>query len=167
MPKTSALIFDTQKIAYCTQRIAYQIYEANSERTTIYLAGIASNGEIYAKKIKAYLEKISPLTIHLVQINVNKKAPYTPISTSIPLTEMENQSVVIVDDVLNTGSTLMYAVKHLLDTPLAQLNTAVLVNRNHKKFPVKADFKGISLSTSLSEHIEVSLEGDQQGVFLS
>lgn len=166
MSKQSALIFDAQKIDHCTQRIAYQIYEANSNRSTIYLAGIASNGEIYADKIKNYLEKISPLTIHLVQVKINKKAPYNPIETSIPLTEMKDQSVVLVDDVLNTGSTLMYAVKHLLDVPLAQLNTAVLVNRSHKKYPVKADFKGISLSTSLNEHIEVSFNQEEQGVYL-
>ena len=75
--------------------------------------------------------------------------------------------MVVVYDVLNTGSTLMYAVKYLLEVPLAQLNTAVLVDRNHKKYPVKADFKGISLSTNLNEHIEVVFSGNEKGVYLS
>lgn len=75
--------------------------------------------------------------------------------------------MVVVDDVLNTGSTLMYAVKFLLEVPLAQLNTAVLVNRNHKKYPIKADFKGISLSTTLNEHVKVIFTGKETGVYLS
>ena len=167
MPKTNGLIFDATKIEHCTQRIAYQIYEANFEQTEIYLAGIANNGELYAQKIKTYLEEISPLKIHLVQLVVNKKAPLSPIKCSHSLEDLKNQSVVVVDDVLNTGSTLMYAVKHLLEVPLAQLNTAVLVNRNHKKYPVKADFKGLSLSTTLNEHIEVVFSGKDTGVYLS
>lgn len=166
MPKTNGLIFDASKIENCTLRIAYQIYENNLDRDSIYLAGIAHNGVIYAKKIKAYLEGISNLTVHLVQLKVDKKNPLSAISASHDLSELSNQSVVVVDDVLNTGSTLMYAVKYLLDVPLAQLNTAVLVNRNHKKYPIKADFKGLSLSTSLNEHIEVLFSGEV-GVYLS
>ena len=54
---------------------------------------------------------------------------------------------------------MIYGVKHFLNVPLKQFKTAVLVNRNHKKYPVKADFKGISLSTSLHEHVQVVLEG--------
>ena len=68
--------------------------------------------------------------------------------------------MILVDDVLNSGTTLIYGVKHFLNVPLKQFQTAVLVNRNHKKYPVKADFKGISLSTSLHEHVHVILEGE-------
>ncbi|MDA8923410.1 phosphoribosyltransferase family protein [Flavobacteriaceae bacterium] len=166
MPKINELIFDATKIEHCTLRIAYQIYEHNQDRDTIYLAGIANNGVIYAKRIKTHLEQIANLTVHLVELNVDKKNPLSNVTSSHDLSELSNQSVVVVDDVLNTGSTLMYAVKYLLDVPLAQLNTAVLVNRNHKKYPIKADFKGLSLSTSLNEHIEVHFSGDI-GVYLS
>ena len=71
-----------------------------------------------------------------------------------------------MDDVLNSGTTLVYGVKHFLDVPLKQFKTAVLVNRNHKKYPVKADYKGISLSTSLKEHVSVILEGKNYEVSL-
>ena len=74
--------------------------------------------------------------------------------------------MVLIDDVLNSGTTLVYGVKHFLEVPLKQFNTAVLVNRNHKKYPVKADFKGISLSTSLHEHIDVILEGKVTEAYL-
>lgn len=166
MRKAEELIFDSQKIKYCIQRIAYQIYEANFDRKTLYVVGIAKNGEVHARLLVEQLEKITPLEVHFVQLMLNKKDPHQPISCSHPLTALTDQSVVLVDDVLNTGSTLMYAVKYLLAVPLAQLNTAVLVNRNHKKYPVKADFKGISLSTTLNEHIEVCFEGEQAGIYL-
>ena len=88
---------------------------------------------------------------------IDKKNPINEITTSIPAEEYKNKSVILIDDVLNSGTTLIYGVKHFLNVPLKQFKTAVLVNRNHKKYPVKADFKGISLSTSLKEHINVVL----------
>ena len=88
---------------------------------------------------------------------MDKRNPLNCIETSISQDDYKNKSLVLVDDVLNSGTTLMYAVKHFLNVPLKQFNTAVLVNRNHKKYPVKADFKGISLSTSLQEHISVEV----------
>ena len=166
MPNNNSLIFDTTKIEHCTQRIAYQIYEENFDYKEIYLAGIAKNGEVYAQKIKAFLEDISPLKVHLVQLKVNKKNPLSPVQCSHALEELKNQSVVVVDDVLNSGSTLMYAVKHFLDTELRKLKTAVLIDRNHKKFPIKADFKGLSLSTSIQNHVQVEFDKNSIEAFL-
>jgi pyrimidine operon attenuation protein/uracil phosphoribosyltransferase len=74
--------------------------------------------------------------------------------------QYSNKGLVLVDDVLNSGTTLIYAVRHFIDVPLKKFKTAVLVDRNHKKYPVKADFKGISLSTSLLEHVQVVFEED-------
>ena len=79
----------------------------------------------------------------------------------------KNKSIVVVDDVLNTGKTLIYAVRFFLKIPVKKIQTAVIINRNHKKFPVKADFKGISLSTSIKEHVNVILEGSKKGIYLS
>ncbi|MFO7721309.1 MAG: phosphoribosyltransferase family protein, partial [Gillisia sp.] len=77
------------------------------------------------------------------------------IETSLPSSAYINKSIVLTDDVLNSGATLIYGVKHFLEVPLKQFKTAVLVDRSHKKFPVKADFKGISLSTSFNEMVQV------------
>ena len=74
--------------------------------------------------------------------------------------------MVLVDDVLNSGSTLIYAIRHFLNVPLKQFKTAVLVNRNHKKYPVKADFKGVSLSTSIQEHITVEFNKHESVAYL-
>ena len=89
------------------------------------------------------------------------------IESDISLDDIKNKSIIIVDDVLNTGSTLISAVSYFLKIPVKKIQTAVMVNRNHKKFPIKADFKGISLSTSVNEHISVVLEGDGIGIYLS
>ena len=130
------------------------------------MIGVAKSGVLFAKSIITVLKKISDLDIYFIQLEINKKDPHFPIKTSEDLSVLKNQSVVLVDDVLNTGGTLIYAVKHLLEVPLKQLKTAVLVNRNHKNYPIKADFKGISLSTSINEHIEVNLNPKSEGVYL-
>ena len=147
-------------------RIAYQIYEANVNESEIILAGIEANGYILAKKLKTKLTKISPINPVLCKVTIDKKKPLNPIKTSIKAEDYTNKSIVLIDDVLNSGSTLIYGVKHFLDVPLKQFKTAVLVNRNHKKFPVKADFKGISLSTSLNEHVQVDLKDNDWKAYL-
>ena len=153
------IILTHQEINHKIKRIAYQIYENNVNETEIILAGIDKNGYILAKKLKSVLSKISTIQPKLCKVSIDKKNPRNTIGTSLSVDEYSNKSVVLIDDVLNSGTTLVYGVKHFLDVPLKQFKTAVLVNRNHKKYPVKADFKGISLSTSLHEHIDVNLEG--------
>lgn len=152
------IILDQQQINHKIKRIAYQIYESNVNEKEIILAGIDSNGYLLAKKLKSTLDKISDLNTTICKVIIDKKNPLNEIKTSLAESEYTNKSIVLVDDVLNSGSTLIYGVKHFLNVPLKQFKTAVLVNRNHKKYPVKADFKGISLSTSLKEHVEVKLD---------
>ncbi|ALJ04364.1 phosphoribosyltransferase [Pseudalgibacter alginicilyticus] len=159
-------ILNHNEINHKIRRIAFQIYENNANEKEVILAGIDSNGYIFAKKLKAVLKKVSEIDPILCKVSIDKKNPLSEVKTSIPESDYKNKSVVLVDDVLNSGTTLIYGVKHFLNVPLKQFKTAVLVNRNHKKYPVKADFKGISLSTSLHEHIEVVLKGDQFEVYL-
>ncbi len=152
-------ILTHEEIKHKIRRIAYQIYECNVNENEIILAGIESNGYILAKQLKLALTKISNISPLLCKVSIDKKNPRNPITTSISENDYKNKSVVLIDDVLNSGTTLVYGVKHFLEVPLKQFKTAVLVNRNHKKYPVKADFKGISLSTSLHEHVDVVLTG--------
>jgi pyrimidine operon attenuation protein/uracil phosphoribosyltransferase len=161
------VILTQQEIDYKTRRIAYQIYETFSDETEVVLAGIASNGYLFTKKLAAELERISDLKIILCEVKINKQQPLDAVQTSLSPAEYTNKALVLVDDVLNSGTTLIYGVKHFLDVPLKKFKTAVLVDRNHKQYPVKADFKGLSLSTSLQEHIKVVLEGDEQYACLS
>ena len=160
-------ILSHQKIQHKIRRIAYQIYEANVEEKVIVIAGIEGGGLKFAKKIQNVLRNITDADILLCKVSMNKSNPLkSEVKTSIPVEEYKNKSVVLVDDVLNSGTTLIYGVHHFLRTPLKQLKTAVLVNRNHKKYPVKADYKGISLSTSLQEHVHVQFQAKNDMVYL-
>ncbi len=158
------IILNNQQIAHKIERIAFQILEANVNEKEIIVAGIQGGGLLLAQKIIDVLNKISDKKILLCEISMDKKNPITSeIKTSLKPEQYQNKSVVIVDDVLFSGRTLIYGVNHFLNVPLKQLKTVVLVNRNFKKYPVKADFKGISLSTSMKESVEVifSTKGDQ------
>lgn len=161
-------ILSHDQIQHKVKRIAYQIYEANVEETEIVIAGIEGGGLKFAKKLSTVLKDITTAKITLCTVKMNKKNPLeSGVTTSITKEEYTNKSVVLIDDVLNSGTTLIYGVFHFLKVPLRQLKTAVLVNRNHKKYPVKADYKGISLSTSLQEHIEVEFKNNGDAVYLN
>ncbi len=143
------VILNDDQIRSKLKRISYQI------------AGIESNGYLIAKELKKILNKLSNIEVTLCKVKINKKNPRKPIETSIVKEQYSNKSIVLVDDVLNSGSTLIYGVKHFLETELLQFKTAVLVNRNHKKFPIKADFKGISLSTSMQSQVMIEFKGSK------
>ncbi|NAS32687.1 phosphoribosyltransferase [Flavobacteriaceae bacterium R38] len=159
-------ILSHEEIQHKIKRIAYQIYETFVDEKEIIIVGIKSEGLIFASKIAQSLKDISDIKITLCDIEMDKKNPHLPITISIEKEAYTNKSVVLVDDVLNSGSTLIYAVKHFLDVPLKKFKTVVLVDRNHKRFPIKADFKGISLSTSLMEHVSVVFSETGDAVYL-
>lgn len=161
-----SIILNNEQIQHKTKRIAYQIYESNINENEVILAGIKENGYIFAQMIKDSLAEISPIDVVLCEVIIDKKKPRDPITTSIPAAAYKNKSLVLVDDVLNSGTTLIYAAKLFLEVPLKRFKTVVLVNRNHKKYPIKADFKGISLSTSMQEHIYVEFENGKAQAFL-
>jgi pyrimidine operon attenuation protein/uracil phosphoribosyltransferase len=161
-------ILDSKKIKHATLRIAYQIFESNMDEKHIYLVGISENGNEISKRIGSELKKISTITIHQIELKIDKNNPRNLVEISTDLNKIKNKSIVIIDDVLNSGSTLLYSVKKFLSIPLKKIQTVVLVNRNHKSYPVKADFKGISLSTSIKEHVSVVLKDSKtEGVYLS
>ena len=148
-------ILNNLQIKKKIKRISLQIIESNNSEEEIIIAGIEKNGFIISKKISDEIENNSDIKVKLCKIIIDKKNPRKKISTSLKLEDYHNKSMVLIDDVLNSGSTLIYAVKHFLDTDIKKIKTAVLVDRNHKKFPIKADFKGLSLSTSIQNHVEV------------
>lgn len=160
------VILNKTQIAHKLKRMAYQVYETNINEKEVVIAGIESNGYLVAKKLKRLVEKVSPIDVTLCKVTIDKSVPTNPIKTSIKAEAYTNKSVVLVDDVLHSGTTLIYGVKHFLEVPLKQFKTAVLVDRNHKKYPVKADFKGISLSTSISENVSVIIEKDNDRAIL-
>ena len=160
-------IKDGLAIKSSVKRIAYQIYENNIDEKSIVIVGIGNSGKIFRNLIGNSIKSICDLNLIFVSLTIKKKKLLNVVESNVSLEEIKNKSIIIVDDVLNTGSTLIYAVSYFLKIPVKKIQTAVMVNRNHKKFPIKADFKGISLSTSVNEHISVILEGNEIGIYLS
>ena len=163
---TMQTILTEEDIKNKIRRIAYQIYESNADEHEIILAGIAQNGFVIAGRLKEVIEQISDIKCTLCKVTMNKTKPLGTVKASLEPADYQNKSIVLVDDVLNSGATLIYGIKYFLDVPLKKFKTAVLVNRNHKKYPVKADFKGISLSTSLSERVKVRFTKNGDSAFL-
>ena len=166
MTKENNIILDTIQIDQKIKRIAYQIYESNSDEKEVVIAGITGNGYIFAEKLVKVLSEISDLKLTICLVNINKKNSLDIVTTTLAEDDYKNKSLVLVDDVLSSGNTLIYGVKHFLEVPLKRFKTAVLVNRNHKKYPVKADFKGVSLSTSIKEHVQIDFLEDESVAYL-
>ncbi|WMW78562.1 phosphoribosyltransferase family protein [Flavobacterium sp. 20NA77.7] len=164
---TNNIILTHQEIVHKTRRIAYQIYETFSDENELVIAGISNSGFLFAQKVSEELKQISDIKITLCEVQINKQNPAATIITSLSEKEYTNKNLVLVDDVLNSGATLIYSIRHFLNVPLKKFKTAVLIDRNHKNFPVKADFKGLSLSTSLQEHVQVVFEENNSYVYLS
>lgn len=167
METKNNIILNNVQIEQKIKRIAYQIYESNSNEKEIVIAGISLNGYLLAKMLATALAKISSIEVLLCEVSINKKKPINSVTTSLTASEYKNKALVLVDDVLNSGTTLIYGVNYFLQVPLKRFKTAVLVNRNHKKYPVKADFKGISLSTSIKEHVVVEFKDNETIAYLS
>ena len=160
-------ILNHEQISSKIRRIAFQIAEVFMDHEELILAGIADGGYIFAKHLKVQIEEICSVKVILCEVQMDKKNPLGKIETSVSQAEYKDRGIVLCDDVLNSGTTLIYAVRHFLEVPIKKFKTAVLVNRNHKKYPVKADFKGISLSTTIEEHINVVLDREKYSVSLS
>ena len=162
-------ILNAVQIQQKLNRLAYEVYENNFSEKEILIAGIAGNGYMVAKRLEEILKKISPIKTTLGKITLNKENPLsTEPEMDFTEKDFKNRSVILVDDVLNSGKTLIYGVKVFLDKPVKKLNTVVLVDRSHTRFPVKADFVGLSLSTTLQEHIVADLsKKGKEVVYLS
>jgi pyrimidine operon attenuation protein/uracil phosphoribosyltransferase len=162
-------ILSTQQIQQKLNRLAFEVYENNFSEKELLIVGIDGNGYKIAQNLVNLLGSISPLKLKLGKITINKDEPWN----GEPVTDFDEKDyvkkcVVLVDDVLNSGKTMMYAVKLFLDKPVKKINTLVLVDRSHSRFPVKADFVGLSLSTSLQEHIEADFsKKNKEVVYLS
>ncbi len=146
-------------------RMAYEILENNIGESHIILAGIKQNGYVMATKLMELLKTISDKSIQLIGISLDKRQPAViHIDTAI---DFNDKTVILIDDVTNSGKTLLYALKPLLNFYPRKIQILVMVERSHKKYPVQADYVGLCLSSTLQEHIYVEVEeGIIKGAYL-
>lgn len=163
-----AQILSADQIRQKVRRIASQIYETNFDETALVLAGVMGEGYELARRLADELRQVAPFAVSLVQIDLDKTQPAQPaIQLPDATASYADRVVVLIDDVLYSGRTLAFSLQPFLSVPTRKIQVAVLVNRNHPRYPIAADFIGLELATTLSEHVEVVLSDPaREGVYL-
>ena len=159
-------VLNYKQIGQKITRMAYEIYERNSNSKGVVFAGITGMGTSLSILLAGELKKISPIPVEELEVFLDKSAVSTSdikLSKDLDLT---GKSIILVDDVLNTGKTLVYAMKPFLDKEIQKMEIAVLVNRSHGLFPLRPDYTGFELATTLSEHIRVDFSENNYSVHL-
>jgi pyrimidine operon attenuation protein / uracil phosphoribosyltransferase len=162
-------ILDDRQIRHKLKRLTIEILENNIEESEIILAGINNNGVAMAQLLMNELVGRTTIPITLTRIKLNPASPIdNPIVLEMPLEKVKNKAIIVVDDVANTGRTIYYALKPLMDSLPRKVEVAVLVDRKHKSYPIQADYVGLSLATTLKENIDVQIRDVEEfSVFLN
>ncbi len=167
MDENPTLILNGHQIAQKIQRIAYEIFEDNFEEREIIIAGILNSGFVLAKRLEKNMNSICSIKTTLIEIRIDKSKQEQQAIINMKPGDLKGKVVILVDDVLNSGKTLIYSLKAFLDADIRKIRTVLLVDRDHKRYPILADFVGLTLSTTLQEHITVDLTPGKESVFLS
>lgn len=167
MAQDKVLVLDHKQIERKIIRIAHEIYERNYKEKELVVVGIKDRGAEIAERITKRLKEISPLEIHSLELSLNKKKPLAEdIILEGDSRLVKSKVVILVDDVLNSGRTLIHAAQFLLLQNPKALHAATLVDRYHRKFPIHADYVGLTLSTNLKEHVSVTEEKGKLAAYL-
>jgi pyrimidine operon attenuation protein/uracil phosphoribosyltransferase len=159
------MILDKETAQRKLRRMALEISEKNYDKNELLLVGIKSNGIFIAKKIAEFLKESFTGNIELLEMTVNKKNP-TEISIEKEV-DFNGKSIILIDDVANSGRVMLYALKPLIDQLPAQIETLVLVERTHKKFPIDVNYVGLSIATTNQENIVVDVQaGEVMGAYI-
>jgi pyrimidine operon attenuation protein/uracil phosphoribosyltransferase len=157
--ETKSYILDKETVKRKIRRMALEVAEQNSGEKSLLLAGIVGNGVLVARAIASELSRIAGMEVNVITIQLNKKDPLQV--TLQPETAVADKVIIITDDVANTGKTMFYALKPFLQTYPKKLQTLVLVERSHKLFPIQTDYTGLTIATTLQEHIAVEATGEE------
>ncbi len=162
------IILKDKQIDHKITRLAYQVLEHCFEEKELFIGGIVGNGYTIAKKIKNVISQAEVnIRLETFEIQINKKEPWSsPITLSIDDSRLNSAYIVIVDDVINSGKTMQYAIVRLLNQPSKSIKTVVLVDRAHRRYPIKADYVGLSLSTTIRNRVDVVLSASEAVAFL-
>ena len=160
------LVLNAQQMKQKLCRMAWEVIEKNHQESHIIIAGISPKGSILAQRLSKNLSDISCIKVEIIEVKLDKINPLSsPVQVSTH-SKLNNKVVVLVDDVLKSGKTLMYGAQYFLNQPIKKLMTAILIDRNYKTYPIKADVVGLSLATTLQEHVTVDLD-KKEAVYLN
>jgi pyrimidine operon attenuation protein / uracil phosphoribosyltransferase len=163
--KQAEMILDKETADKKLRRMALEVAERNDDATELILIGIKENGIFIAEKIAAYLKEIFPHEIKVLDLSIDKKQPGEIILSE--KLDFNGKTILLIDDVANSGRTILYALKPLLDHLPKQVQTLALVERTHKKFPIAMDYVGLSISTTREQNIIVEVKGGEiEGAYL-
>ena len=166
--KSNTVVLSKEKVLQKINRLIHQVHENVYDEKEIVIAGIEGYGYVIAERIAKELKAVSGINIILAKILMDKDEPLSrPIQLEgVTPQQYAKKIVIVVDDVINSGKTIIYAVNHFLDQPVKRIQVLVLVDRDHTRYPVKADYVGLSISTTLQEHIRVSMEKGKEAIYL-
>ncbi len=161
------VVMDRLDISRALTRIAHEILERNKGPRDLVLLGIPSRGVPLARRIAEKISSVEGVEVPVGSLDVTmyrddlRSGPVRALlHTEIPRGGIEGRSVVLVDDVLFSGRTIRAALDALTEIGRpASVQLAVLVDRGHRELPIRADFVGKNLPTSLVERVRVSLAG--------
>ncbi|MEI8117216.1 MAG: phosphoribosyltransferase family protein [Flavobacteriia bacterium] len=161
------IILNHQQIEQKIIRIGHQLMENCFEEERIFIGGIAGNGSIISKKLADIIRANSKIEVVCFEITVNKDEPWSEaIQLSIDEKELKKGFIILVDDVINSGKTMQYALMKFLEQATKAIKTVALVDRQHRRYPIKTDFAGLGLSTTLKNHVEVDLNESDSKAYL-
>lgn len=160
-------ILSKQDIEKKINRLAFQLLENCFEEQSLFLGGIVGNGIVIANRIAKIIQSNSKVNVIVFEIKINKSEPWAEKTLLTANKEdLKNGYIVLIDDVLNSGKTMQYALMEILQFPTKAIKTLTLVDRTHRRFPIKADFVGLSLSTTLKNRVEVILSEKDEKAYL-
>jgi pyrimidine operon attenuation protein / uracil phosphoribosyltransferase len=161
-----SLVLTDHQINQKIKRMAFEIYENNFKEKTIVLAGIDGQGYAFAKILGKELELIAPMEVIIAKVSLDKLSQQqSEVVIDKDVKDFKKKCILLVDDVLNTGRTLAYAMKPFFEMGVKKIEVAVLVNRSNTLFPIMPTYTGYELSTTLKDHVEVVL-GKKSSVYL-
>ena len=166
MNSSTTLVLNAQQMEQKLCRMAWEILEKNHQESHIVIAGISPKGSILAQRLSKHLSDISSIMVEIIEVKLDKDNPLSSTVQVSTHSELNDKVVVLVDDVLKSGKTLMYGAQYFLNQPIKKLMTAILIDRDYKNYPIKADVVGLSLATTLQEHVTVDL-GKKEAVYLN
>ncbi len=165
---TQNAILTPAQVEQKIRRIAFEVYENHFDETHLVLAGVEGQGYRFAQRLAGHLRAISPLNVDVAALSIDKTQPNArPAAFDRPVESLEGRCIVVCDDVLYTGRTLAYSLSPFFRIVPKKLQVAVIVDRGYRRYPISADYVGYALATTLTEHVDVVLEGDGAGVYLS